>query len=60
MAVDEVSFEDAIEASLLEHGGYLASDRQNFDASVGLATAGVVYILYEREFRSEVLRVLTS
>ena len=24
------------------------------------ATAGVVYILYEREFRSEVLSVLTS
>ena len=39
MSVDERLFEDAIEASLLDQGGYLASVPSNFDAAVGLDTA---------------------
>jgi type I restriction enzyme R subunit len=36
---DERSFEEAIEASLLDHGGYLKSVPSNFDQMLGLNTA---------------------
>ncbi len=39
MTVDERLFEEAIEASLLEHGGYLKSFPSHFDAILGLDTA---------------------
>jgi type I restriction enzyme R subunit len=38
MSVDERLFEDAIEASLLDEGGYLQSFPSNFDAALGLDT----------------------
>lgn len=39
MTIDERGFEDAIEISLLEHGGYLRSHPSNFDGDLGLDTA---------------------
>jgi type I restriction enzyme R subunit len=39
MTFDERSFEDAIEASLLDQGGYLPSTPSNFDRALGLDTA---------------------
>jgi type I restriction enzyme R subunit len=39
MSVNERLFEDAIEASLIEEGGYLRSVSSNFDAALGLDTA---------------------
>ena len=39
MRPDERGFEKAIEASLLDHGGYLKSEPSNFDSVLGLDTA---------------------
>ena len=39
MSVDERLFEDAIEAHLLDHGGYLKSFASSFDPVLGLDTA---------------------
>jgi type I restriction enzyme R subunit len=39
MTVNERGFEDAIEASLLDDGGYLKSEPTNFDPTLGLDTA---------------------
>lgn len=39
MSVTERMFEDEIEASMIEDGGYLRSQPYNFDAAIGLDTA---------------------
>ena len=41
MNADETAFEDAIEASLLGPGGYQKSERQHFDAGLGLDQRGL-------------------
>jgi type I restriction enzyme R subunit len=49
MTIDERGFEGAIEASLLEHGGYQRSHPSNFDRDLGLDTAELFTFIGETQ-----------